>query len=225
MKRRKGHFSSPLVSIAYKARFLRKMRKGDGGGGPHVERVTMTDKKSAGNRKRAVHSQIMKKINPAKLDGPGSGAGLRDFQYGAVGERLRKKYEAEKAKAEKKDKPKKRTSRKIRLWGAGAGLGGVRRPGLMMRKRDTEGRNMDHDELKSQARDQVTRGQNIDQRIQFLQVESLDALKDTLSALNRSFDTYAKSQDRLSSRILCLNWVLGILTAVGAIAGLIAILN
>ena len=84
---------------------------------------------------------------------------------------------------------------------------------------------MDHDELKSQARDQVTRGQNIDQRIQFVQVESLDALKDTLSALNRSLDTYAKSQDRLSSRILCLNWVLGILTAVGAIAGLIAILN
>jgi len=84
---------------------------------------------------------------------------------------------------------------------------------------------MDHDDLKKQARDRVTSGQNIDQMNQFLQVESLDALRDTLSALNRAFDTYAKSQDRLSSRILCLNWVLGILTAVGAVAGLIAILK
>ena len=62
---------------------------------------------------------------------------------------------------------------------------------------------MDHDDLKEQARDRVKNGQNIDQMNQFLQVESLDALKDTLSALNRSFETYAKSQDRLSSRILC----------------------
>jgi len=83
---------------------------------------------------------------------------------------------------------------------------------------------MDHDELKNKARDQVIGGQNIDQRIQFLQVESLDALKDTLSALNKSFNVYAESQDRLSSRILCLNWILGILTAVGAVAGLIGIL-
>jgi len=50
-------------------------------------------------------------------------------------------------------------------------------------------------------------------------------LKDTLSALNRSFETYAKSQDRLSSRILCLNWVLGILTTIGAIAGIITIIG
>lgn len=84
---------------------------------------------------------------------------------------------------------------------------------------------MDHNELKSAARDRVKSGQNIDQMNQFLQVESLDALGDTLLLLNQSFATYAKSQDRLSSRILCLNWVLGILTVVGAIAGVIALLN
>ncbi len=84
---------------------------------------------------------------------------------------------------------------------------------------------MDHNELKSKAKDQVIQGQNIDQRIQVLQVESLDGLNDTLSALNASSDSYAKSQDRLSARILVLNWILGILTAIGAIAGIITIID
>lgn len=94
----------------------------------------------------------------------------------------------------------------------------------MMREKDTGEKNMDHDDLKEQARKRVEEG-NIDQMNQFLQVESLDTLKDTLSALNKSFDAYSRSQDHLSSRVLCLNWVLGILTAVGAIAGIIALLK
>jgi hypothetical protein len=93
-----------------------------------------------------------------------------------------------------------------------------------MKGRKTGGRNMDHDELKDEARKRVTSGQNTDQMNQFLQVESLDTLGGTLSALNKSFETYAKSQDRLSSRILTLNWILGILTAIGAAAGVIALI-
>lgn len=83
---------------------------------------------------------------------------------------------------------------------------------------------MSPNDLKETVKGQVKKGQNIDQRIQFLQVESMDGLNSTLSAVNQSFDKYTKSQDRLSSRLLALNWILGILTFVGAVAGMATII-